>query len=409
MHRGLGVATSNNLLNKAVLVLVCLKILADMFWQFPVLDMLLLGFALVILGLHLPQSRVSYGLPDAASVLLLTLLTFSFSKSVDGAVVFFKMASAITLYFLGRESSESFNEAVKGVLIASIFVLILNAATFVSGAGFQTWGDANTFSGPYYFKTDLASAMSLVLITGLYYINQPIIKIIYLIVCSLLIVASNARAYYIILLLTGGLYITYRLNIRITVKLAIYGLVGILGALYLLNWIFSTGIFQDMGYVGIQFDSLSDLFDAANTQGRNAIWDDLFSRISSGGLGAQLLGFDLTGDIVVVNGSEYGAHSLYVGLLYNTGVIGLACFMYLLLYAFNSIRNFSQIDSTKAYYVITLLVQVLISGVSVHVLQFTGNVWIPMLFFGMAITIGREYKETTRPHLAHRPSRKAGV
>ncbi len=409
MHRGLGVATSNNLLNKAVFVLVCLKILADMFWQFPVLDMLLLGFALVILGLHLPQSRVSYGLPDAASVLLLTLLTFSFSKSVDGAVVFFKMASAIILYFLGRESSESFNEAVKGALIASIVVLVLNAATFVSGAGFQTWGDANTFSGLYYFKTDLASAMSLVLITGLYYINQPVIKIIYIIICSLLIVASNARAYYIILLLTGGLYITYRLNIRITVKLAIYGLVGILGALYLLNWIFSTGIFQDMGYVGIQFDSLSDLFDAANTQGRNAIWDDLFSRISSGGLGAQLLGFDLTGDIVVVNGSEYGAHSLYVGLLYNTGVIGLACFMYLLLYTFNSIRKLSRIDSTKAYYVITLLMQVLISGVSVHVLQFTGNVWIPMLFFGMAITIGRECKETTRPHLAHRPSRKAGV
>ena len=175
MHRGLGVATSNNLLNKAVFVLVCLKILADMFWQFPVLDMLLLGFALVILGLHLPQSRVSYGLPDAASVLLLTLLTFSFSKSVDGAVVFFKMASAIILYFLGRESSESFNEAVKGALIASIVVLVLNAATFVSGAGFQTWGDANTFSGLYYFKTDLASAMSLVLITGLYYINQPVL------------------------------------------------------------------------------------------------------------------------------------------------------------------------------------------------------------------------------------------
>lgn len=386
----------------AIFALTGLKMISDMFWQYPALDMLLLGCASALLLIRLSRSRVSYGFPDIAYVVLFCLLTVSFAKSNDGLTIFIKMSSSIILYFLGRESSDSFNSAVGGILAALPIILLLNVATFLSGAGFQIWGEANTFSGLYYFKTDLASAMSILLMTSLYFFEKKHINVLVSLICILFIVLSNARVYYIITIIILMFYVLYSMNIRIRARFLLIGAIGMLGALWLLNLLFSTDVFKDLGFVGIHFNSISDLFDASNTQGRNIIWDALFDRVLNGTIAEQLFGFDLTGDTVFVNGAAYGSHSLYFGLLYNVGIIGSMCFISAILYWAHSIIVLTNTEFRKSYFLLSLMSQVLISGISVHVFQYTGNMWIPMLISGMAVTLGRQNNRRTSTQSLYR-------
>lgn len=370
-------------------VLIGLKLVSDMLWQFALLDMLLLVLALIALAIHLPRFKVSYGLIDAVMVILLTLLTLSFARSESGFEIYIKMASAFVMYFVGREYYETFDDVVSGIKAASLVVLAACILSFVTGQGFQIWGSARTFTGPYYFKTDLACAMGVILIAALYYAKNRALQIVVSVCCLLFIVASNTRAYYVIALVILLLYLLYRVKIKVTTRLVIIAGLSLLAALFFLNWLFSTGIFGQLGFITFHFDSLSDLLNESNTQGRNVIWEVLLGRIHQQGLLGELFGVDLSSDIVVVNGSSYGSHSLYIGLLFNIGAIGLAIFLLVMIAVARAVMAMSTVDARRAYLLLSFLFQFLVSGLSVHVLQYTGNSWIPMLLFGMAVSLSR--------------------
>ena len=106
----------------------------------------------------------------------------------------------------------------------------------------------------------------------------------------------------------------------------------------------------------------------------------------------QMLGIDLTSDLILVNGSEYGSHSLYVGTLFNLGFVGLMLLLSLIVLIFKAVETMQERKQgdAKPYLTLTLLLTFLLSGISVHVLQYSANSWMPMLMFGVAVSLARE-------------------
>ena len=372
-------------------IVLFIKPFADMLWQFQAIDIALL--VLVVLGLiiGLTHFSVHFGAIDVVAVLLMTLLLMSYIRSGSGISVFIKMESAFLLYFFGRVCYKTADKVINSLMIACCLVLLINCAVMVSGGGYQYWGAARTFSGLYYFKTDLASAAILSFTLALFWAKNKVLKLIVFFTSAGLIVLSNARVYYIALLLVILVYILYRRGASINVRAVLIGLAGGFVALAFLNWLFSTGIFDQYSYIGIRFDKLSDLFDASNTQGRNVIWAELLNRIGESNLTSKLFGIDLVSDQVFVNGNTYGSHSLYVGLLFNVGIIGLLLFS---LFEGMTLSSLSAVQKTGgggyAFFVAALVTTFLLSGISVHTLQYTNTSWIPLFFVGAAVSMCSE-------------------
>ena len=90
----------------------------------------------------------------------LQLLTFIKNAfNVDSFFSYFslycKLVSPFFLYFWGRLfCSISFYACCSFLKYGYIVVFIINIIFFYKG--FQIWGDANTFSGLFYYKTDMA-------------------------------------------------------------------------------------------------------------------------------------------------------------------------------------------------------------------------------------------------------------
>lgn len=376
----------------AFTLLLVLKPLADMFWAIRLLDYALLAFALMLLAYSLPRSAVRFGLPDACAVLLASLILISGLKSFDGLSVCIKMLSSFILYFLGRIYWNELIEGKKYLLRVFSLTVLINAVAMFLGRGFQVWGNAHTFSGFYYFKTDLACAMGLAFTSWLFLSNGKFTKVLICSLAALLVVFSNARAYYIVLLVALLLFVAMKFELKISMRTVVFAAFGIIAALYFLNWVFSTGLFSSLNFVEFRFSNLSDLLDASNTQGRNVIWDELLRKIGNASYFEKLFGIDLVSDSIIINGSTYGSHSLYMGMLYNTGICGLTLLILFFGVAFHSLSKIA--DRQYSYFAVAIGAQFVISGLSVHVLQFTGNSWIPFAVLGAMVSYAQLSKDS---------------
>lgn len=362
------------------------KPLVDMFWNVTFLDYVLLGYSIILLILSVPKIKeMKLYTIDGIVLLMATLIVFSILRNPAGLVIGIKMLSSVLMYFIGRLYWEEFSASLPALKVALGITVLCNLVLFLFGIGFQMWGQANTFSGLYYFKTDLACAMCLALFVFLYWgKNRPLAWIV-VIVSGMLIVFSNTRAYYIIIGLSVFLYLCEKRGIEISIRFVLILTIAFVALLFSLNYLSTMPLLKDMGFVAIRFDSISDLFNSSNTQGRNVIWSHLFERIAQGDSVSQLFGFDLVSDVTMINGGSYGSHSLYVGMLFNTGIVGLLCVVAFLIYIFVACRRNS--DRRLSYFFLSILVMFAFNGVSVHVLQYTGNSWLPLIFFGIAVSM----------------------
>lgn len=375
----------------ALYAVVFVKPLADMLWMAPWLDVVLTVAALIALVLLVAEQWVRFGIPDVVALLLVALVIRSWSEDTSAFSTMVKMGSAFVLYFMGRLSVPYYSNALKAIRISALICVVVCMIMYVLGIGFKTWGFSRTFCGPYYFKTDLAFAMTFAAALLLYWKDGPKWRLLAVVSCFFLVFESNARAYYFASVVVLALYFAWRYSVRIGFGTIAGVALSIVLVLELLNVATSVGLLGN-GFIGFQFSSLADLFSGANTQGRNEIWLILLGMIKASPLTSKLFGIDLASDLIMVNGSEYGSHSLYVGTLFNLGIVGLLLLFLFVLYIFRSVtvtqaRN--QGDETP-YLVLTLVLIFLISGISVHVLQYSANTWIPMLMFGVVVSMARE-------------------
>lgn len=193
---------------------------------------------------------------------------------------------------------------------------------------------------------------------------------------------SNARAYYFVWAAMVLLCVQMRRGRKVTLRTFLLLALVIVAVLFSLRALASSALFQNFGFISFQFDSLSDLLNGANTQGRNLVFEEQMERVASSTLASQLFGNGYTGDRVFVNGATYGAHSLYVGTLFNLGICGLG-----LMVAFLGILTYraAKLENIKTrYLVVSLSATFLMAGLSVDVLQYTANSWMPFFFLGYA-------------------------
>ena len=372
-------------------LVVFLKPLADMVWSASWIDIVLTALAMVAFILLAAERQIRFGIPDVMAFFLMLLVFRSWGGDASALSAMVKMASAFLLYYVGRTAGFYCEKVIKALRIASLICVAICLAMYAFGIGFKIWGSSRTFCGPYFFKTDLAFAMTFAAVLLLYWKDGPRWRFLAVAACAFLVFESNARAYYFIFVIALALYLAWRYSVRIGFKIVIGVALGILALLELLNVVTSAGLLGN-SFIGFQFNSLSDLFSGSNTQGRNEIWTVLIGMIEEASPVDQLFGIDLTSDLISVNGSEYGSHSLYVGTLFNLGVVGLILLLAFIALVFRSaeVMQERKRDDSMPYMTLTLLLTFLLSGISVHVLQYSANSWMPMLVFGMAVSLARE-------------------
>ncbi len=393
-------------LSQAAGVLLGCKLIVDMFPAFALLDYAMLVSALMLFVAALREfAKIKLGLIDAAALFVGLLLVRNALYDPEGAVIAVKIASALLLFFVGRVVWRGIDQVLRCLWIAAITVLVVNSVTLATGVGFQIWGGgANTFSGMYFFKTDLASAMCFVVILALFY-EKPwrVLRIAVVVAASILLLLSNARAYYFILpcllLFRWMLYKKVRLGVRHAAVVAII----IVAMLFVLRFLGTTEFFQSMHFISFDFESFADLFNGSNTQGRDYLFAVQMGRVADSSLMNQLFGNGFTGDVVLMNGALYAAHSLYIGTIFNLGYVGMALVVAIVLAAIIRARCIS--NQAIGYFAISLAVTLLVSGISFDVLQYTANTWTPFFVFGVVLSMhanGRTGELDTKASLLER-------
>lgn len=321
--------------------LVILRIASDYFWEYKAFSVAsaVLAFAAAII--YFSQSRKSARIvsPDILLIAFLLLIATSeaFNQTNSSPADFAKFAAYLLLYIAGRIGPiQLWIPARLG--IASLAGLFAFATAAFMGVGYQYWGSVATFSGGYFFKTDMAlSALIL-----------------------LALVASTLTSRFLLLTATlFALYIVFKTNARIalplTLAIPVFAVLVRGGHIQKLNTktiayiglaagagmgLFLMIDFRAMGLLAFDF---SDPFSAANTQGRTVIWSavleaymqtDPLRKLIGSGLGADSAATAFFSESTHLEGTR--AHNSYLYLLLCTGIAGSTFF---LVFLFSIIRR----------------------------------------------------------------------
>lgn len=374
-----------------VIATLLLKPFADLFWQFNVLDGVLL--CILVLGCMAGATRrdaIMFGVQDLPILGLFILYLSAGFNHPSAIVTLIKVLSGLFLYLVGRMNARWMDVLARGLTVTMAVVVGINLLLFAGGRGFQQWGHASTFSGAYFFKTDLASAMGLAMVCGLYYAKSAKTRGLMVLASASLILFSNTRAYYIAILVELLIFWLYRRGFRVSFQTLVYSSLAGAGAIGVVAWLMSLEFFRRFGFIGFDLDASSGLISAANTQGRSEIWRALWERYLAAGPLDMLfgLGLGLGQDEIYLNGTTWSSHSLYFGVLIAVGAVGVLMLVGLVAVSFGAI--FGMTDRRSAYFILSLLVMMLVSGISVNTIEFTASTWLLMFFLGAAISIERQ-------------------
>ena len=315
-----------------LLVVVCIKPLSDAFYDFSIVKygyMALLGFAWIFaksgeaLNASRPYARDSE--PSLAWLLwlciayflYLILLTVSYGGSLQEV---FKIVSPFVFFlFVGSAHLRGLPEAL---LIGSVLTIGVNAALLPFDFGWVRWGTVNTFKGYYYFKTDLAYALTFsVLICAVYLrFRLNIFLIAAVLLASTQVLLSNSRLNYLtFVMVVVFIVIKSGLNIRSVLR---YGLM--IAAMILVVTI----AYDPTRLLG--FDTSSE---GAFTQGRNVIWARILNSMAANSPLEWLVGRGLFADLALsaatftAESEVHNAHNQYLHLVYNQGIVGTALYL----------------------------------------------------------------------------------
>ncbi|RTL17894.1 MAG: hypothetical protein EKK55_21915, partial [Rhodocyclaceae bacterium] len=270
---------------------------------------------------------------DTIFLFFTALLALNYlSNTENNAADYVKFISYFGFYIIGRTLIfQSQHSTVLGYFsLAGLSALVSLA---LSGSSYVTWGSIETFTGGYFFKTDLALSALIFLTFSFATLKNKALLFISLIFAAYLVFKSNARialplifALPVFIILSRG---KSAQNI-LTPRKAL----GIFSAAALGMALFTFVDFRSMGMLGFDF---SDPFSAANTQGRSVIWSALLEAYGKASLFEQAFGMGLTADAkatAIFSGSPFlegtRAHNSYLYLLVCTGLIGSLIFYYLI-------------------------------------------------------------------------------
>lgn len=312
------------------------RFVADYFWEYKVLSVLhlLLSFFLLVYCIILSRkSKYKFIQIDYVFCVFLILISFIYllNPIADSLIELSKFISYFLIYFIGRMVSVDFFSSYKILGVFSFIGLLFFLAMAFFGQGYQMWGRVNTFTGGYFFKTDLAIASLIFLVFVFATLKSRLILFASFLVAFYLIFLSNTRiALPLVLVIPVFLFFSLNKN-NFTLSLS--------GSFYLIFasvvGVLLLSVFNMSGVLGFDF---SDPLSVSNTQGRSVIWEAILLAYSEGSLFNKLFGFGLTADVVAT--TKYSsalslegvrAHNSFLYLLLCVGIFGSFLF-YLLVY-----------------------------------------------------------------------------
>lgn len=371
------------------------RIICDVFWQYKELSILLNIFILFITWYKIETLKFNIREKSILIPMLIinVLFVYSFflSFSETSEKIIFKLlgSSAVFIYSFYERS---FNNALQRLTKLSYIVVGVNVLFSFLGIGFQYWGDVNTFSGLFYFKTDLALTISTCFVFIMIDTKvKPYIKYLFLILSFYLIYLSNARAYYVIILLIFSIYYfrsflfknarIFFLIILPTVTIIILVSISILTSLFAKDFLV-LDIFSKEAY------------SEQNMQGRNVIWEILYNKFMRSDILEKIFGMGLDADTKAIikysNGDkDYNSHNSYIYIIISTGVVGFLTFLsiirsFFLQFLRVSHRYFaSEIESKILILFVSHFLIFLISSFSNVTLIFQQETWFLFYFSGL--------------------------
>lgn len=374
-----------NKINKNIYFFWILKIIFDMFYQIKILIIINFIFLLILLIHSLFVKKIVVSKNDIPIFLLFLLFSISFLKTPSQYTDYLKIISSFFIYFLGRMYYKEFESANKSLYISLFIAFFINLFICIIGKGTIIWGNAKTLRGVYFFKTDFAVMLLYFLVIMLYNSKKNVLNYFVVISTIFLIFLSNARIAYLCTILILYIFYLYKkkaksiINFKTFIIIALFGL----STVYLLKLLSQTEIFINNNFISIKFNSLSDLFNASNTQGRNVIWQLLLLKFNSSGFLTRIFGAGMDFN------SNYGLsglneHSTYIKVLLNTGYFGLLVFIIFILKTLLIIKKIKY--RKLSFITVSVFIVYLIIGISVPTIMYTNCSWIPMFLIGMCIS-----------------------
>ncbi|MEA5458968.1 O-antigen ligase family protein [Arcicella sp. LKC2W] len=375
------------------------RFISDFFWNYKSISMVVNVYAIyyLVLSIAKQKSITNSRMPKYISIVIILFYIFLLNAYLiktdeQSTKIFAKISISLLLFFIGVLNTSIIKDSQKIAKLCSYF-LVLELAFALTNNGFQFWGDVKTFSGYFFFKTDLALATVISLVYIIYFSQFKTYLLYFFISISLfLIYIANSRIHLLTFFLIVAIYFSRKtlLNRLRFYLLFLFPLILIL--FYLFNLIISN--FQDSShnnnYLTLNF---SNFYSAENLQGRDQIWNILMEKFKIADVKDKFLGLGLSADIKLndrfsENTDSNNAHNNYLFLLISMGYLG-SFFFYL--FSIISLKKFfknAQVYSDEKRRVLLLvfishIILFFTSSFSSSTLIFQQETWFYMFFSGM--------------------------
>lgn len=314
---------------------ILLRLVSDYLWEYKELSVLSVALIVAAAAIYfvLKNKRSRLAAPDVLFIAFLLLVTASeiINTNNNSSVDYAKITAFFFIYIAGRLGPMRLSVPVH-LGVVGFGGLAAFATAAIMGIGYQNWGSVATFSGGYFFKTDMAISALILLTLVTATLNSRIVIFMAVLFTLYIVFKTNAR---IALPLTLAIPVLSELirrgyiqkaNTKAILYIVVAACLG-MAAFILID-------FSALGLLAFDF---SDPFSAANTQGRTVIWSavidafiqaDHVGKIIGSGLAADVSATAAFSESAALEGTR--AHNSFLYLLLCTGIAGSVLFTLLL-------------------------------------------------------------------------------
>ena len=358
------------------------KQIVDMLYQYRILDYTMVVFVLLLLvyqtALVRPDIRKHFTAADGIVLLFSLLLTINFLKTMTGYQIYFKVLSALLIYFVGRIYYDRIKECYGALVSAAYIVIYLNFFIRIYHFGVALIKVGNAGGDLYYYDTDMAFAMILAMVFITMFGKNSLFKIITsFVICPYMVFFSDAGIQKILMIAVYVILIIYLMELVLSSRrfpgiLLVVMLLGLIGSVVVIY-------LPVMGFDNVELVLKlfsGRLLDNSNMYIRYTDWQKIMKICSSQGITAKLFGIGL--------GSEISIQSLYIKIFYAAGYMGLLLAVLLIT---NIMYYVVKVDDRKVFYLAVIMAVLLLgTGVTVNSMEATQMSWFPFMFAGMVIS-----------------------
>lgn len=370
--------------------LIIFKFISDYLWEYKIFNAIFAFIMIIFSAVLIASRKVEFKVIKADLLLffLFLITVFSYLRSQDfelATIDFLKILPVFSIYIVGRlwPNFISINRIASFSFVSVAFFLSIA----ISGIGYIYWGEVKTFTGGYYFKTDMALSVLIFLTFIISSDMKKIYKNISFFSAIIILFLCNSR---VSIPLVFVLYVLHYYDVVSIYKKFYSKLIVFFVLFFVLIFGLSYLDFSKLGMIGFDIkDPLSD----SSSQGRNYIWGAMISYYQQLPLLEKLFGAGLASDILASKSFyEIGqfdssrAHNSYLWLLLCYGWIGVFLFMYFFAAIIKSIKNSvnnSKVNKKNLYVFTCLLIIFLVFSLTIEAIVRTQITFLLFLFAGL--------------------------